>query len=419
MKQRVWTVLAILVLTALLTSASGCAAKVDSGETTVAGNSVNAPSNAASQETNGASSQEPIRIGTLESVTGPPAYVGDKMKKGAELAVEEINNAGGINGRPIEWFFYDPAGDTETAVTQTRRLLDVNKVDAIVGGGSQSGIAIAMAQIAEEARTIFIATEGAREIVKPTDGELRKYVFKATINDTEIAAKTLEYWKGQGVTKVGFLPDNTGFGQPALQAMEDQAPDYGITLFVETFDTGVTDLTPQLSTLAQEKPQAYFAWTASPAGVIFLKNAKQLGLTENAIIQNCFGFVDDRFMEQAGDAATGSLVTAPKLPVYDELADSDPVKESAGKFVEAYRAKFNEAPNLYAAEAYDGIYIAAEAFKRAGSTDPDAVAQEIEALKDFPGSQGKFSFSSEKHDGLSASEAAIMKWDGTRFIFVE
>ncbi|MDR3355395.1 MAG: ABC transporter substrate-binding protein [Synergistaceae bacterium] len=398
MKTRTHIAIVIPVLIALLAGLAGSAVKVDAA---------------------GAPSQEPIRIGTLESVTGPPAYVGDKMKKGAELAVEEINNAGGINGRPIEWFFYDPAGDTETAVIQTRRLIDVNKVDAIVGGGSQSGIAIAMAQIAEETKTIFIATEGAREIVKPSDGKLRKYVFKATINDTEIAAKTLEYWKGQGVAKVGFLPDNTGFGQPALQAMEEQAPDHGITLFVETFDTSVTDLTPQLSKLAQEKPQAYFAWTASPAGVVFLKNAKQLGLSENAIIQNCFGFADERFMEQAGDAAIGTFVTAPKLPVYDELADSDPVKESAGKFVETYRAKFNEAPNLYAAESYDGIYLVAEAFKRAGSTEPDAVARELESLKDFSGAQGKFSFSSEKHDGLSASEAAVMKWDGTRFTFVE
>lgn len=360
-----------------------------------------------------AAAQGTIRVGTILSVTGPPAYLGDKMKKGIELAIEEINSAGGLNGRKIEWFFYDPAGDTAQAVNQTRRLLTSDKVDVIVGGGSASGIALAMAPLAEEAGVVFMATEGARQIASPVDK--RKFVFKATFDDTEIVERTLAFWKKKGVARVGFLPDTSGFGQSALEVMKELAPKRGIDVKVETFDPGVQDMTPQLTRLAGSAPQAYLAWTATPAGVVFLKNAKQLGLTEKALIQHGFGFVDDRFMKQAADASAGSLLTSPKLPVYDQLPDSDPVKKRATAFAQAYRKKFGEEPNVYAGQTYDGMHLVAEAVRRAGTTKGEALRAELERLANVVGVTGVFSFSPQRHAGLKASDAVIIRWNGSRF----
>ena len=92
---------------------------------------------------------EPFRIGTVLSVSGPGAFLGDHMKRGMELAIEEINAKGGINGRKIEWVFYDAETQASKAVTSTRRLIEQDKVDIIVGGGNASGLALAMVPIVE------------------------------------------------------------------------------------------------------------------------------------------------------------------------------------------------------------------------------------------------------------------------------
>ena len=364
-----------------------------------------------------AAPKEPIKVGTILSVTGASAYLGDKMKKGIELAIEEINAAGGINGRKIEWVFYDPGSDTAQAVNMTRKLLTSDKVNVIVGGGSASGIALAMSPLTEEAGIVFMATEGARQIVEPVDK--LKLTFKATFNDTEVVERTIQYWRKKGITRVGFMPDTSGFGQSALEVMKEMAPKNGITVFTESFDPTTKDMTPQLTRLAANNPQAYLCWTATGAGVIFLKNAKQLGLTDKALVQNGFGFVDDRFMKQAEDAAVGSLLTSPPLPVWDQLPDSSPVKKRLAAFVAAYKKKFNEEANVYAGQTYDGMYLTAEAIKKAGTTDGPALAKAMESLNGVVGVTGVFTFAASHHNGLKATDPVIIKWNGTRFELVE
>jgi branched-chain amino acid transport system substrate-binding protein len=361
----------------------------------------------------GQATKEPIRVGSLLSTTGPPAYLGDKMKKGLDLAIDEINAAGGVNGRRLELVFYDPGGDSATAVTQTRRLLTQDKVDVVVGGGSASGIALAMTPITEEAGVVFMATEGARQIAEPVDK--RPLTFKATLNDTEVVGRTINFWKKRNVNTVAFLPDTSGFGQSANEVMGELAPKAGISVAVETFDPGSQDITPQLTRLAAQNPQAYLAWTATPAGVVFLKNAEQLGLTSKALVQNSFGFVDDRFMKQAESAAVGSLLSAQKIAVYDQLPEGDTARARIVQFADAYRAKFNEAPNVYAGQTYDGIYLVAEALKRSSSTKGDVLAKELEKINNFVGTGGVFNFSASRHAGLSEKDVVIIRWNGERF----
>jgi len=336
------------------------------------------------------------------------------MKKGMELAIEEVNNAGGINGRRLEPTFYDPAGDSAAAVQQTRRLLEQDRVDVIVGGGSASGIALAMVPLAQEAGVLFMSTEGARQITEPVDQ--RKLVFKATLNDTEVVNRTLAFWKKKNITTIGFLPDTSGFGQSADEVMKEAAPKAGIRAVVETFDPGVQDMTPQLTRIASQNPGAVLAWTATPAGVVFLKNAEQLGLNQRALIQHGFGFVDDRFMRQAGTAANGSLLSSQKVPVVDQLPDADPAKPRITQFSQAYRAKFNEDPNIYAGQTYDGIYLVAEALRKANSTKGTDVAAELEKITAFNGATGIFNFGPNRHNGLAEKDVVIIKWDGERFV---
>jgi len=114
-----------------------------------------------------AAAADPLRVGTILSVSGPAAFLGQDMKDGAQLAVDEINAAGGIDGRKIAWIFYDAQSQTQQAIAEARRLLSNDRVDIIVGGGNMSGIALAIAPMVEAAQVPFVSTEGASAIVNP------------------------------------------------------------------------------------------------------------------------------------------------------------------------------------------------------------------------------------------------------------
>ena len=143
-----------------------------------------------------------FKIGTILSVTGPGAFLGDNMKRGMELAIDEINGAGGINGRKIDWVFYDAETQSTKGVNATRRLIEQDQVDIIVGGGNASGIALAMVPIVEKAGTPFISTEGSMQIVNPVAE--RKWTFKSTIDDDQILEVAADFWKKRGIASVAF-----------------------------------------------------------------------------------------------------------------------------------------------------------------------------------------------------------------------
>ena len=206
--------------------------------TIVAGLATLAPAAAMAQ------ANAPFKIGTVLSVTGPGAFLGDHMKRGMELAIDEINAKGGINGRKIEWVFYDAETQASKAVTATRRLIEDDKVDIIVGGGNASGLALAMVPLVEKAQLPFISTEGSMQIVNPVAE--RKWTFKSTLDDDKVLERAADSFAKRGITSVALLYDSSGFGQSAKEQMEKVAPKRGLKVIYETFNPGDTDLTAQL-----------------------------------------------------------------------------------------------------------------------------------------------------------------------------
>ncbi|MCL4184352.1 MAG: ABC transporter substrate-binding protein, partial [Burkholderiaceae bacterium] len=122
--------------------------------------------------------QEPIRIGAFLSATGPAAFLGDPEQKTLEMYVERINAGGGVLGRKLQLFAYDSGGNAEKARTFTKRLIEQDKVDVIVGG-STTGETMAAVPLAEEAQVPFISLAGAVVIIEP----VKKWVFKTPHTD--------------------------------------------------------------------------------------------------------------------------------------------------------------------------------------------------------------------------------------------
>jgi branched-chain amino acid transport system substrate-binding protein len=358
---------------------------------------------------------EPLRIGSILSVTGPAAFLGEDMKAGLQLAVEEINAAGGINGRQIAWTFYDAESQTQKAISATRRLISQDRVEVILSGGNMSGIALAVAPLAEAAKIPFISSEGALSIVTPVTE--RRWVFKSTVDDSDVLERIADYLDKKKIKKVALLADSSGFGQGAAAQMRVIGPKRGLDVVYESFGPADTDMMPQLTRIRDSGAEAIICWTVTPAGVVFLKQAQQLGLDSRNLIHS-YGFVSADYMRLAGEAATPLLLASLKLPVGDQLPDSDPLKAGILKLYRSYSARFGRPPSVYAAESYDAALLARQALGKVGG-DPARLPEGLEGIRDFAGISGVFDFSPEKHSGLSKRDIVLINWRDGRFNLVD
>jgi branched-chain amino acid transport system substrate-binding protein len=153
----------------------------------------------------GAQAQAPIKIGSFLAVTGGASFLGDPEAKTLRLYIDQVNKAGGVNGRKLEAVIYDSAGDARQAVTFARRLIEEDKVDIIVGG-STTGETMAVVPLAEEAQIPFVSLAGANVIVEP----VKKWVFKMPHSDRMAVEKIYADMKKNGKTKAAVLGGSGG-----------------------------------------------------------------------------------------------------------------------------------------------------------------------------------------------------------------
>ncbi|MEO7159795.1 MAG: ABC transporter substrate-binding protein, partial [Polaromonas sp.] len=186
---------------------------------------------------------DPIKIGSILSVTGPAAFLGDPELKTLQLYVEELNKKGGVLGRQLQLVHYDDGSDANKANGFAKRLIDDDKVDILIGG-TTTGATMSVVPLVEKAGIPFISLAGAVVIVEP----VKKWVFKTPHTDRMAAEKVFEDMKKRSITKVALLSETSGFGQSGKKETEGVAAKYGITLVAnETYGPKDTDISPQLT----------------------------------------------------------------------------------------------------------------------------------------------------------------------------
>jgi len=153
-----------------------------------------------------AMASDPIKVGSVLSVTGPAAFLGDPELKTLQLYVEDINKKGGVLGRQLQLVHYDDGSDANKANGFAKRLLDDDKVDILIGG-TTTGSTMSMVPLAEKSGTPFISLAGAVVIVEP----VKKFVFKTPHTDRMAAEKVFEDMKKRGLTKVALFSETSGF----------------------------------------------------------------------------------------------------------------------------------------------------------------------------------------------------------------
>jgi len=348
-----------------------------------------------------------IKIGSVLSVTGPAAFLGDPELKTLQMYVEDINKKGGVIGRQLELVHYDDGSDAGKANGFGKRLIDDDKVDIMVGG-TTTGATMSMAPLVEKAGMPFISLAGAVVIVEP----VKKWVFKTPHTDRMAAEKVFEDMKKHGISKVALFSETSGFGQSGRKETEGVAAKYGITLVAnETYGPKDTDMSPQLTKIRNVPGvQAVFIFGLGQGPAIATKGYKQLGMT--LPLYHAHGVASEEFIKLAGPAAEGVRLPAAALLVADKLAANDPQKPVAEGYAKAFKAKWNTDVSTFGGHAYDGLMLAVDAIKRAGSTDKAKVRDAIEATKGFVGTGGVVNMSATDHMGLDLSAFKMLEIKG-------
>ncbi|HUL60077.1 MAG TPA: ABC transporter substrate-binding protein [Anaeromyxobacteraceae bacterium] len=336
----------------------------------------------------------PIKVGALLSVTGPASFLGAPEARTLELLVQDLNAKGGLAGRKVVLVVKDTAGSPEKAISFAKQLLDEEQVFAVVGPAT-SGETMAVKPVAEEAKTLLVSCAAAESIVNPVS----RWVFKTAQKDSHAIVKVFQQMKRMGVTRIGVLSSNTGFGKAGREQIAKLAPEHGIQIAVdEVYDKAATDLTAEVTKLRAAGVQALLNWSIEPAQSIVIKNARQLGLT--VPIFQSHGFGNLQYVKAAGAAAEGVIFPGSRILVAEALPDGQPQKAVLLAYKRAYEARYQEEASAFGGYAHDALLLLAGAIRAAGGPDAEKVRAALESTRGFVGISGVFNFSAADHNGL-------------------
>jgi branched-chain amino acid transport system substrate-binding protein len=357
--------------------------------------------------------KEPYIIGGHSSATGPGAFMGGPMRNGMILGAELVNAAGGIDGHPIKLVYYDDGGDPSKAVLIAKKLVEEDKIVALAGG-SRSGNSLAVVPYIEKAEVPYISLGAATAITQP----VKKWTFANAHTNKLATQKIIEHMVKHNIKKVGFLPDNTAYGDDAYKSFMEQKPNSIQVLVHETFGDKDTEFTPQLTKAKAAGVDAVVVWTVGPAASIIMKNAVMLGM--KVPFYHTHGVAQLEYPLLAGDGANLMRMPSGKLPVADELSDKDPQKKVLSDFRREYVSRFKEEASWLGAHGTDAIWIYAAAMKRAGwPADKAKIRNEIEKTKNLVGCNGIYNITPTDHNGLAYDSMVMMKWEKGHFAFAE
>ena len=332
-----------------------------------------------------------IKIGVAAALTGPVAKYGVPIKNGFTLAAEEINASGGINGNRIKLVVEDEQAKKEEAINVFKKFIFQDKVLAIFGP-TLSNSAFASDPFANERKTVVFGTSNTAEGITA----IGPYVFRNSIAEADILPIVIKAaTKKLGLKKVAIIYGNDDSMTKSsydvfLRAVNEQKLQ---VLTTETFAKGDIDYSAQLTKIKSLNPDAVVCAALVEEASNIILQARKLGLPDKVKFIGGNGFNSPKLIEIAGKAAEGSISGSPWFL-------DDPSKKNQA-FVSAYTKKYGLAPDQFAAQAYDALYIMAEgikAIKISGNLEKDrtALRDALGKVKNFKGVGGPFSFNESR-----------------------
>ncbi|PTN34373.1 ABC transporter substrate-binding protein [Desulfonatronum sp. SC1] len=349
---------------------------------------------------------DPIKIGAILSATGPASFLGEPERNTLHMLQDQINEQGGLLGRPLEVIIYDDETEVNKAVSAANRLLSRDRVVAAIGA-TTSGNTLAIMPRFSSAQIPLVSMAAAERIVKP----LNPWVFKTPQSDRHAVIKILEHAKSEAFSNIAILTVSDGFGQAGREVLQELLPAYGMNMVAdEIYGPRDTDMTPQLTKIRGLNPDAIIVWGTNPGPAVIARNRVQLGMQTPMYMSH--GVASKRFIELAGEAAEGLILPAGRLAVADQLPEDHPQKALLLEYIQAYEARFNAEVSTFGGYAYDAMMLIAEAINRAGEATPQAIRDNLEQISGFIGTGGIFEMSAEDHNGLDERAFVMVRITG-------
>ena len=346
------------------------------------------------------SATDEVRIGFIGPLTGDYANYGTLCKQAVEMAVEEQNAKGGINGATIKLYAEDSEGDTQKAVAAFEKLYSSDKVCAIVGP-VLTGETFAVAPVAQSNGTVIITPSASHKDIT-AEGDC---VYRTTPSDGLQGVVAGKYFSQVlGYKKIAVLYAKNDYSQGLYESMSESfEAEGGEIVATETFMVGDKDFKTQLTKLKNTDAEAIYIpdYTAEMAQI--LEQAAQLQV--NKPFLSCDGFLNEEIYDLAGDYTDGVIYTA-----------SAKVEEStlAADFKAKYTEKYGVAPDSFATNAYDAAYILFSVIEKVG-TDRTAIKNGMKEVKDFVGVNGIINFDEQ---GDLVAYQGVYKVDGKTPVYL-
>jgi branched-chain amino acid transport system substrate-binding protein len=320
-----------------------------------------------------------VKVGAVISETGTMSSYGEKVKKGIDLATEEINAAGGIRGGQVTVAYRDDATNKEMARQVTEELIDEEGIRVIIGGIS-SPITLAIAPVAEEKRVILISPSASA----PEISDAGDYIYRNYPSDILEGTAMAKFARDLGLERmVLFVLDNE-FGA-GLKHFFTQGYQSKYRSVVKSFDfrdgetAGFPAMVEEVKELAPDG--IYIAAYLQDMSEL-LKLLDEAGV--KAVLLGSASVTPD-LIRMAGPASENLVYPQPPFDVQSH-------EPAVRAFVDAYRAKYSEDPDSYAAHGYDALKLLAQAMENAGGTHPDDVRIGFSSIKDYDGAAGHTAF---------------------------
>jgi branched-chain amino acid transport system substrate-binding protein len=383
--QRAWIIAAAGLLLAALAGCNPTDEKTDSGTTpppATGGTASNPPAAAG-----------PVKLGFCFEETGGEASFGTSSHKGAQMALDELNKAGGLFGKPIEAVFEDNASKPDQAATAASKLVNTDKVNAIIGCVASSN-SLAMAKIAEQAHVPMVSPASTKVTLTLDEaGAPRKYIYRTCFTD-DFQGEAMVDFAVNGPLKaknaVVFYAGDNDYAKGIYQTVKATAAGKGLNIVAEDsfLSSSETDFRTKLAKFKSLKFDVLIVPGYYKEAALIANQARELGLKQPLLGGD--GFDSPELWKVAGKNIEGSYFTN-----HYAADDQDPAVQD---FITKYKAlNGGNTPDAMAILAYDSVNCVVDAFKRAGGTDPDAVVKALGETKDFKGSAGNITIDA-KHN---------------------
>jgi branched-chain amino acid transport system substrate-binding protein len=318
-----------------------------------------------------AQAAEPIKVGVLTPLSGTYAVLGQQIKWGMDLATEEINAAGGIDGRAVELVYEDSEANPAAATAKAERLIQVENVDVITGTVS-SGVTLAVGQIAERNKTLLVTTVSFSTAI--TGSKCSPYVFRINAN-AAMQSNALAAWlqSEKPEADVFYLGPDYEMGRNTVEEFKKVAEPAGMETVGEIYaPLNTNDFSQYFGQVRASQPTVFYTSTGGNDSVRLLTQLAEYGLRDRFLAIGAASAVTPATIEAIGPAAEGFVTGVGYSPTIESEANQ--------AFVAKFKEKFGAVPDLYGADSYGFMPFYKKAVEAAGSTDADAVMKAMEGL---------------------------------------